>query len=170
MKVAPYRFFWAGCHSHVVVGGPQVHRPRQERDGDAQRPHGPRRTVRTVFRLCAVTVWGQYRRALGDLGEMALNQAGGPRFGDRSTPTGCARGCGCCTSTQWTAKRRRQTLSGTPPRTSTPPANDAFTAAGFRISVISEPHPVPEARELFPDELADMPTFLCFLFFVLHAG
>ena len=28
---------------------------------------------------------------------------------------------------------------------------DAFTAAGFRISVISEPDPVPEARELFPD-------------------
>ena len=47
---------------------------------------------------------------------------------------------------------------------------DAFTAAGFRISVISEPHPVPEARELFPDELAAQPSFLCFLFFVLHAG
>ena len=47
---------------------------------------------------------------------------------------------------------------------------DAFTAAGFRISVISEPHPVPEARELFPDELAAMPSFLCFLFFVLQAG
>jgi SAM-dependent methyltransferase len=47
---------------------------------------------------------------------------------------------------------------------------DAFTAAGFRISVISEPHPVAEARELFPDELAAMPGFLCFLFFVLHAG
>ena len=47
---------------------------------------------------------------------------------------------------------------------------DAFTAAGFRISVISEPHPVAEARELFPDELAAMPSFLCFLFFVLHAG
>ena len=46
---------------------------------------------------------------------------------------------------------------------------DAFTAAGFRISVISEPHPVPEARELFPDELAHKPHFLCFLFFVLHA-
>ena len=28
---------------------------------------------------------------------------------------------------------------------------DAFTTAGFRISVISEPDPVPEARELFPD-------------------
>jgi SAM-dependent methyltransferase len=46
---------------------------------------------------------------------------------------------------------------------------DAFTAAGFRISVISEPHPVPEAREVFPDELTAHPTFLSFLFFVLHA-
>ncbi len=46
---------------------------------------------------------------------------------------------------------------------------DAFTAAGFRISVISEPHPVAEARELYPDELTDRPSFLCFLFFVLHA-
>ena len=47
---------------------------------------------------------------------------------------------------------------------------DAFTAAGFRISVISEPHPAPGARELFPDELAAKPDdFLCFLFFVLHA-
>ena len=45
---------------------------------------------------------------------------------------------------------------------------DAFTAAGFRISVISEPDPVPEARELFP-ELAERPRFLCFLFFILHA-
>jgi SAM-dependent methyltransferase len=45
---------------------------------------------------------------------------------------------------------------------------DAFTAAGFRISVISEPDPVPEARERFP-ELAEKPRFLCFLFFVLHA-
>jgi len=47
---------------------------------------------------------------------------------------------------------------------------DAFTTAGFRISVISEPDPVPEARELFPDMLAEKPSFLCFLFFVLHAG
>jgi SAM-dependent methyltransferase len=47
--------------------------------------------------------------------------------------------------------------------------SDAFTSAGFRISVISEPDPVPEARELFPDELAAKPRFLCFLFFVLHA-
>jgi ubiquinone/menaquinone biosynthesis C-methylase UbiE len=47
---------------------------------------------------------------------------------------------------------------------------DAFTAAGFRIAVISEPDPVPAARELFPDELAVKPRFLCFLFFVLQAG
>ena len=47
---------------------------------------------------------------------------------------------------------------------------DAFTAAGFRISVISEPEPDPAARELFPDDIAAKPRFLCFLFFVLHAG
>jgi len=47
---------------------------------------------------------------------------------------------------------------------------DAFTAAGFRIVVISEPEPAPAARELFPDELAAKPRFLCFLFFVLQAG
>lgn len=49
---------------------------------------------------------------------------------------------------------------------------DAFTAAGFRISVVSEPHPAPEARELFPEELAKFPSgaFLCFLFFVLEAA
>lgn len=47
---------------------------------------------------------------------------------------------------------------------------DAFTAAGFRISVISEPPPVPAARELFPEvfrELTDT-SFLGFLFFVLQ--
>ena len=47
---------------------------------------------------------------------------------------------------------------------------DAFTAAGFRIAVISEPEPAPAARELFPDEIAAKPRFLCFLFFVLHAS
>jgi hypothetical protein len=47
---------------------------------------------------------------------------------------------------------------------------DAFTAAGFRIAVISEPAPAPAARELFPDDLAAKPRFLCFLFFVLQAG
>ncbi|MEJ2858575.1 MULTISPECIES: class I SAM-dependent methyltransferase [unclassified Saccharothrix] len=49
---------------------------------------------------------------------------------------------------------------------------DAFTAAGFRITTISEPHPSPEARDVFPDELARFPSgaFLCFLFFVLEAA
>ena len=49
---------------------------------------------------------------------------------------------------------------------------DAFTAAGFRISVISEPAPAPDTpRELFPDDIGDkaVPRFLCFLFFVLQA-
>ena len=45
----------------------------------------------------------------------------------------------------------------------------AFTSAGFRIAVISEPEPAPAARELFPDQLAAMPRFLAFLFFVLQA-
>jgi SAM-dependent methyltransferase len=46
---------------------------------------------------------------------------------------------------------------------------DAFTAADFRIAVISEPAPAPAARELFPDEIAARPRFLGFLFFVLQA-
>jgi ubiquinone/menaquinone biosynthesis C-methylase UbiE len=46
---------------------------------------------------------------------------------------------------------------------------DAFTAAGFRISVISEPPPAPEARKLFPAELDGKSAFLCFIFFVLEA-
>jgi hypothetical protein len=46
---------------------------------------------------------------------------------------------------------------------------DAFTAAGFRISVISEPQPVPEARELFPEEFRQLSTGMSFLFFVLQA-
>ncbi|ALG10559.1 class I SAM-dependent methyltransferase [Kibdelosporangium phytohabitans] len=48
---------------------------------------------------------------------------------------------------------------------------DAFTAAGFRTAVISEPPPAPGARQLFPDELAAFPSgaFLSFLFFVLEA-
>jgi SAM-dependent methyltransferase len=46
---------------------------------------------------------------------------------------------------------------------------DAFTAAGFRISVINEPQPVPAARELFPDDFHILNTFPSFLFFVLHA-
>lgn len=46
---------------------------------------------------------------------------------------------------------------------------DAFTTAGFRISVISEPPPAPSAYELFPEEFKGRSAFLCFLFFVLEA-
>ena len=48
---------------------------------------------------------------------------------------------------------------------------DAFTAAGFRISVISEPAVASDTpRELLPDGIADRRRFLCFLFFVLDAS
>jgi len=48
---------------------------------------------------------------------------------------------------------------------------DAFTAAGFRITTISEPAPAPAAHELFPDDNPRMRRrFVCFLFFVLHAS
>lgn len=48
---------------------------------------------------------------------------------------------------------------------------DAFTAAGFRISTISEPPALPAARDLFPEVFGDSTDtrLLCFLFFVLHA-
>ncbi|WP_062204321.1 class I SAM-dependent methyltransferase [Streptomyces sp. NBRC 109706] len=45
---------------------------------------------------------------------------------------------------------------------------DAFTAAGFRISAISEPQPDPAARELFPDDFHDLMTKTCFVFFVVE--
>ncbi|MER7518341.1 class I SAM-dependent methyltransferase [Streptomyces sp. NPDC126499] len=45
---------------------------------------------------------------------------------------------------------------------------DAFTAAGFRLSALSEPRPDPAARELFPDGFHDLATKPCFLFFVLE--
>ena len=48
---------------------------------------------------------------------------------------------------------------------------DAFTAAGFRITVISEPAVASDTpRELLPDDMGDRRRFLCFLFFVLHAS
>jgi hypothetical protein len=50
-------------------------------------------------------------------------------------------------------------------------AADAFTAAGFRIAVISEPPAAPDTpRELFPPEFEGRTTFLAFPFFVLEAG
>jgi hypothetical protein len=46
---------------------------------------------------------------------------------------------------------------------------DAFTRAGFKISVISEPPFSPETpRELLPPDLGDRTAFLCVLFFVLE--
>jgi SAM-dependent methyltransferase len=47
----------------------------------------------------------------------------------------------------------------------------AFTDAGFQISVISEPPPAPGTpRDLLPPHLADRPSFLSFIFFVLEAA
>lgn len=43
---------------------------------------------------------------------------------------------------------------------------DAFTAAGFRLSALSEPQPDPAARQLFPDDFRDLSVSPCFLFFV----
>ncbi len=48
--------------------------------------------------------------------------------------------------------------------------SDAFTEAGFRISVISEPPFAPDTpRELLPPDLGDRTAFICFIFFVLEA-
>ncbi|MFI1065983.1 class I SAM-dependent DNA methyltransferase [Streptomyces spororaveus] len=45
---------------------------------------------------------------------------------------------------------------------------EAFTTAGFRLSVISEPQPDPAARELFPDDFHALSARPCFLFFILE--
>ncbi|WP_116202570.1 class I SAM-dependent methyltransferase [Amycolatopsis circi] len=45
---------------------------------------------------------------------------------------------------------------------------EAFTKAGFRTSVLSEPYPAEGAREKFPEEMQGKEAFLCFLFFVLE--
>lgn len=45
---------------------------------------------------------------------------------------------------------------------------DAFTGAGFRLRIISEPQPEPAARELFPDGFQDLSTSPNFLFFVVE--
>jgi hypothetical protein len=44
---------------------------------------------------------------------------------------------------------------------------DAFTTAGFRLAIISEPQPDPAARELFPDDFHDLSSKTTFLFFVV---
>ncbi|MBA2716928.1 MAG: methyltransferase domain-containing protein [Propionibacteriales bacterium] len=47
---------------------------------------------------------------------------------------------------------------------------DAFTEAGFRIAIISEPPFLPDTPpELLPPELGDRTAFICFIFFVLDA-
>ena len=47
---------------------------------------------------------------------------------------------------------------------------DAFAAAGFRVSVISEPPFSPDTpRELLGPTFADRTAFLCFIFFVLES-
>jgi SAM-dependent methyltransferase len=48
--------------------------------------------------------------------------------------------------------------------------SDAFTVAGFRISVISEPQPVPEAADLYPEDYRSLTTAPGLLFFVLTAA
>lgn len=51
-----------------------------------------------------------------------------------------------------------------------PAITSAFTQAGFRIAVISEPAPAPGAHERFPDQVKTPDSaFLCFLFLVLEA-
>ncbi|MFC4961475.1 class I SAM-dependent methyltransferase [Streptomyces mauvecolor] len=45
---------------------------------------------------------------------------------------------------------------------------DAFTTAGFRLSVLSEPQPDPAARELFPDGFQHLSANPNFLFFVVE--
>jgi ubiquinone/menaquinone biosynthesis C-methylase UbiE len=48
--------------------------------------------------------------------------------------------------------------------------SDAFTAAGFRISVISEPPIAPNTpTEVIPAHLKDVNRFISFIFFVLEA-
>ena len=47
--------------------------------------------------------------------------------------------------------------------------SDAFTAAGFGISAISEPLPTPEAAERFPDDYPLLATAPGLLLFVLTA-
>jgi hypothetical protein len=44
----------------------------------------------------------------------------------------------------------------------------AFTTAGFRLAVISEPRPDPAARGLFPDDFHGLSTKTCFLIFVVE--
>jgi RimJ/RimL family protein N-acetyltransferase/ubiquinone/menaquinone biosynthesis C-methylase UbiE len=46
---------------------------------------------------------------------------------------------------------------------------DAFTSAGFHLSLITEPRPDPAAKDLFPNDFEALSTQPNFLFFVLDA-
>lgn len=46
---------------------------------------------------------------------------------------------------------------------------DAFTSAGFRVTSITEPQPLPEARDLYPEGFTHFSTAPGFLFFALEA-
>lgn len=47
---------------------------------------------------------------------------------------------------------------------------DAFTSAGFSVTSITEPQPLPEARELYPDGFDHFSSSPGFLFFALEAS
>jgi hypothetical protein len=46
---------------------------------------------------------------------------------------------------------------------------DALTAGGFQLDVLSEPQPVPAAKDRFPDDWRVLTTEPRFLFFAAHA-
>jgi hypothetical protein len=45
---------------------------------------------------------------------------------------------------------------------------DALTGAGFIIDVVSEPQPLAETRELFPEDYETLTTKPRFIFFAAH--
>lgn len=47
---------------------------------------------------------------------------------------------------------------------------EAFYSAGFRLTGITEPQPLPESREAYPEGFAHFSTSPGFLFFVLEAA
>lgn len=69
---------------------------------------------------------------------------------------------------EWTMGGRTQTMEfWTAPLQA---MSDAFRTAGFGISIISEPRPVPEAADLFPDDYPMLTTAPGLLVFVLTAS
>jgi hypothetical protein len=45
---------------------------------------------------------------------------------------------------------------------------DAFTGSGFAVETLSEPGPLPETAERFPDAYRQLTTAPAFIFFVLR--